>query len=846
MNTITVKKPTFYTQALYVVVILCGWLLEPTASAQYSVNDAETMMNSFNNAFLQTTGGNSVFPEGFWQEVEMIEGVEDAYESTGNPAYLTEVTQLLNGFTGINGTSWSGNGYNDDCMWACIAYLRGYGDTGNASFLSIAESNFGMVWARAWDTSAGGLWWTTADTSKNSCDENPAAIAAYLLYQNTGNSSYLTQANELYNWEVATLFNPSTGEIYDNYSGGTVNGGATSYNQGTFIGASDFLGHYANAEIAANYLMGSGGLLPDYGLGNNNSGFNGIAIRWTAKFMKDYNLENNYLAWLQFNANAAFQDRRSADDLSWCSWEYPTPASTLDSWSCISSIIALMDVPPTFPYTFAAAENGTVNFTVPVDVAFGANGNYFYEFTTSDIVTYTNSWFGDPAYGVSKAGYYAPFTVCAWENQSKTFNIPVEVAYGTNGHFFYNYCTSGTVTFNDATFGDPDYGVAKAGFYMPYTVCAVELQTNTFTYPVDAAYGVNGHFNFLTNVSGTIVFNDTTFGDPAFGQQKYGYYRRVNLPPALGIANPAFALPNVGSGGSQYNPTGGSWTFSGDSGVQANGSSWGAPPAPSGNQTAFLQVYNGGNNGTFSQTVTLPAAGTYTLSLYAALRGAPFNNGAIPLNVLVNGTVVGNFSPTSTTSFTLYTATFPISTAGSYTIQLAAAGTASDSTIFVSSVGIGGLANLSFETPYVGAGGWFGYEYNTPAASWSFGSSSGIACNGSALGAPTPPDGSQYAFIQVLYGGNNGVISQTGFFSAGTFSLSFDSALRSSNVGSISLNVLLDNSVVGSFSPVNTSSWTNYSVPLNISASGNHTVQFVAVGNSATNATIFIDAVSIQ
>ena len=39
-----------------------------------------------------------------------------------------------------------------------------------------------------------------------------------------------------------------------------------------------------------------------------------------------------------------------------------------------------------------------------------------------------------------------------------------------------------------------------------------------------------------------------------------------------------------------YNPTGGSWTFSVSAGVQRNGSAWGAPNAPDGVQTAFLQA----------------------------------------------------------------------------------------------------------------------------------------------------------------------------------------------------------------------------------------------------------------
>ena len=62
---------------------------------------------------------------------------------------------------------------------------------------------------------------------------------------------------------------------------------------------------------------------------------------------------------------------------------------------------------------------------------------------------------------VGPAGY----TYCAGENGSYTFNQTVDVAYGANGAFAYKYGVTGTIAFNNATFGDPISGVAKAGFY---------------------------------------------------------------------------------------------------------------------------------------------------------------------------------------------------------------------------------------------------------------------------------------------------------------------------------------------------------------------------------------------
>src|SRR5216684_4579343 len=117
------------------------------------------------------------------------------------------IVNLLDGFGKNNGTNWSSNIYNDDCMWACIAFARGYLDTGNTGFRDIARANFDMVYARGWDaTFGGGLWWNTDNLYKNAAVNGPASIAAYLLYQSLGDSNYLAKATNVYNWERSNLF----------------------------------------------------------------------------------------------------------------------------------------------------------------------------------------------------------------------------------------------------------------------------------------------------------------------------------------------------------------------------------------------------------------------------------------------------------------------------------------------------------------------------------------------------------------------------------------------------------------------------------------------------------------
>lgn len=59
------------------------------------------------------------------------------------------------------------------------------------------------------------------------------------------------------------------------------------------------------------------------------------------------------------------------------------------------------------------------------------------------------------------------FIYCADEHETSSFDVPVDVAYGANGQFAFEYGVSGDVTFENARFGDPVVGTFKAGYYRP-------------------------------------------------------------------------------------------------------------------------------------------------------------------------------------------------------------------------------------------------------------------------------------------------------------------------------------------------------------------------------------------
>jgi predicted alpha-1,6-mannanase (GH76 family) len=265
---------------------------------------------------------------GWWTGAESIEMVEDA----GN---VSDINAMCNKFTTANGTSWSGNSFNDDVSWACIAFTRAYTATGDTTYRTIAKNNFDMMFARAWDTNAGGLWWNTSDNSKNACVNFPASIAAHLLSIALNDSSYATKSQNIFNWGKTNFFVASSGLVKDSLTSSS----AYSYNLGTFMGAAFYNGDSADASKAGDYVKNTwGNNMQILGPTGDGAGFNGICLRWMA--IAGYNT-----AYRQAVVNNAW-GRRNTNNLVNCQWNTQTGNGAQDSWSCTDVVIAMMTVTP--------------------------------------------------------------------------------------------------------------------------------------------------------------------------------------------------------------------------------------------------------------------------------------------------------------------------------------------------------------------------------------------------------------------------------------------------------------------------------------------------------------------
>ena len=291
---------------------------------------AKDVWDSFNEAYW-----NGYYVEGdFWHQAEMIETYIDVYEATKSEADKERMLTFADNFLKTRGGSWLGNEYNDDIMWICIAFSRISHLTGDAKYIKFAKQNFDQVWRRAWDEKlGGGLYWRTDNKTKNACVNGPAAIAACLIGDYYNDNNYYDKAKQIMKWEIEVLFDANTGRVYDAIK---VTGGkdayASTYNQGTFIGACTLLYQHTKdkqyltyAGKAANFAMGS---LTDNGViiaedsGNDLPGFKGILTRWLYRYAKEVE-DLNVLFFLQKNAAIAYQNRNK-DGLIWTNWAAKT------------------------------------------------------------------------------------------------------------------------------------------------------------------------------------------------------------------------------------------------------------------------------------------------------------------------------------------------------------------------------------------------------------------------------------------------------------------------------------------------------------------------------------------
>lgn len=244
----------------------------------------------------------------YWPNAHAMDVVIDAFSRTNDNTYKTMFDQWYAGIKVKNGGSYY-NDFYDDMEWNALTILRLYSATGDEKYLSTAKDLFTNI-SGGWneDYAGGGIAWEKHQLySKNACSNGPAAILAARLYNVTKDESYKNWALKIYDWEKNTLFERSTGAVFDHINGQTniTDETALTYNMGTFVGAAVELykitsdeAYLNDAQKAANYTVTkcintSTNILRDEGTGDNAL-FKGIFMRYFLQLIQVKELNTAY------------------------------------------------------------------------------------------------------------------------------------------------------------------------------------------------------------------------------------------------------------------------------------------------------------------------------------------------------------------------------------------------------------------------------------------------------------------------------------------------------------------------------------------------------------------------
>lgn len=292
----------------------------------------------------------------FWFSAQLWDTVMDQYDRTGSAEVKRQINDLYDGFV-KKYPDWTTNKYNDDIMWWAIACARAYKITNDARYLKKARASFDFVHDNFLDTKmGGGLYWINERTSKNSCINSPAIIAAARLAVLLKDRSYLEKAKNLYAWQKKTLTD-GNGKVFDSIGEDKekkttkVARFSLTYNQGTFIGAAVLLYQQTRDKTylddavkaaewtKANLCVTDQRILKSEGQGDGGA-FKGIFVRYMKPLIKECG-RTEFLPWMKANADAAWRNRRMADNIMGDDWSKPAGAK-IQSQTATSAVAVVL------------------------------------------------------------------------------------------------------------------------------------------------------------------------------------------------------------------------------------------------------------------------------------------------------------------------------------------------------------------------------------------------------------------------------------------------------------------------------------------------------------------------
>ncbi|KAH7380261.1 glycosyl hydrolase family 76-domain-containing protein [Phaeosphaeria sp. MPI-PUGE-AT-0046c] len=252
----------------------------------------------------ETWQPRSSYPANWWRSNKTYASYDDTVLLVRDPQY--DEATLLADFT-PNPYDFL-DGYYDDDLWWCLAWLTAYDLTKNRIYLQLAEGIFAAV-ASTWSTNcgSGGVYWNYNRTYVNAItNELFFSSAAHLANRADNATYYKNWAQDSLDWFMASGMLNAEGTINDGLDAATCknnNGTVWSYNQGVILGGlvelhraapdDDYLLIALYIAKAALYaLKDAKGVIHDpcektRSCGADGTQFKGIFMRNLAKLQKE-------------------------------------------------------------------------------------------------------------------------------------------------------------------------------------------------------------------------------------------------------------------------------------------------------------------------------------------------------------------------------------------------------------------------------------------------------------------------------------------------------------------------------------------------------------------------------
>jgi predicted alpha-1,6-mannanase (GH76 family) len=314
------------------------------ASTPQQAGMAELML-SYNSS-------NGIIGNSWWQGAVAVSTVEAYQQATGDTEYSYAITNAFNDNKSGNFES----GAIDDTGWWGNAWLTAYQMTGDSQYLQMAETIANYIY-QYWDgTCGGGVWWNSSKTYKNAItNELFLELTAGLHNAIPGDTMYLGWANAEWSWFSASGMINGSHLVNDGLTSSCTNNGETTwtYNQGVILGGladlyqatgnTSLLTEAENIANAAISNLTSGGVLVEpcepSSCDTDEMSFKGI-FAYNLKHLSEVAGTTAYASFFENQARSIeANDTNSSNQLG---LQWTGPIDTLTSYSQASAEDALV------------------------------------------------------------------------------------------------------------------------------------------------------------------------------------------------------------------------------------------------------------------------------------------------------------------------------------------------------------------------------------------------------------------------------------------------------------------------------------------------------------------------